>query len=193
MKRLSLISIIAMVLAVVMCVTLVSCDDSHKKPTARTDIVDEVTSEIDIDIYTDAFQFARMLAEGTDHHEIEEQMSNYYYKEYGDIRGYIYVYGGKDDDNSIMVRMGADEEDLNEDVNITNIILSGADNSTSADFTLSYSGYFEDKPSTMKVEGKFTLGGSKESIVLSSVVFNNVDYDVDNFNEELENMLKEDL
>lgn len=193
MKKLSLISIIAMVLALAMCVTLVSCDDSHKKPTARTDIVDEVTSEIDIDIYTDAFQFARMMAEGTDHHEIEEQMSDYYYKEYGDIRGYIDVYAGSDDNNSIIVRMGEDEEDLNEDVKITNITLSGADNSTSADFNLSYSGYFEEKPSTMKVEGKFTLGGSKESIVLSSVVFNNVDYDVDNFNEELENMLKEYL
>ena len=151
MKRNSLI-IISLVLAVVMGVTLVSCENTPKytpkKLFSYNDVVDEVTEEVYTDIYVDAFQFAEKLAKGTDRHEIEDQMSDYYYKEYGDIRGYIYVYAGPDDNNSIMVRMGADESDINEDVKITNIIYSNTDNLTRGDFTLSYSGYFKRNPAT---------------------------------------------
>ena len=194
MKRLSLISIIALVLAVAMCVTLVSCENAPKytpqKLFSYNDVVDEVTEEVYTDIYVDAFQFAEKLAKGTDRYEVEHQMSDYYYKEYADIRGYMYVYAGYDDNTSLMVRMGADESDINEDVKIINISYSDTDETTSGDFTLSYSGYFKRNPATMKVEGKFTLGTSKKSIVLSSVVFDNVEYDPDNFNKELKDMLK---
>ena len=197
MKRLSLISIIAMVLALAMCVTLVSCENTPKytpqKLFSYNDVVDEVTEEVYTDIYVDSLQFAKKLATGVAHHDIEDQMSDYYYKEYGDIRGYIYVYAGDDDNNSIMVRMGADESDINENLKIINISYSDTDETTSGDFTLSYSGYFKRNPATMKVEGKYTLGDSKKSIVLSSVVFDNVEYDPDNFNKELKDMLKKTL
>lgn len=75
-------------------------------------------------------------------------------------------------------------------VNVTGITYTEAGDKTSGDFTLSYSGYFKRNPATMKVEGKYTLGDSKKSIVLSSVVFDNVEYDPDNFNKELKDMLK---
>ena len=194
MKRNSLISIITIVLFTVMCGTLVSCENSPKytpkKLFSYNDVVDEVTEEVYTDIFTDAYQFAEKLAKGVDRYTVEGQMSDYYYQVYGDIRGYQYVYAGEDDNTSIMVRMGADESDLNEDIKIINISYSDTDKTTSGDFTLSYTGYFKRDPASMKVEGKFTLGESKKSIVLSSVVFDNVEYDPDNFNKELKDMLK---
>ena len=194
MNRNSLISIITLVLVIATCVTLVSCENTPeytpKKLFSYNDVVDEVTEEVYTDIFVDAFKFAEELAKGVDRYTVEDQMSDYYYQEYGDIRGYQYVYAGYDDHNSIMVRMGADESDLNEDIKIINISYSDTEETTSGDFTLSYTGYFKRKPATMKAEGKFTLGDSKKSIVLSSVVFDNVEYDPDNFNKELKDMLK---
>lgn len=187
MKRISLISIIALVLASVICVALVSCKDS--KNIASADIVNYVVDEAYTDIYVDSCQFAEELATGTPSHDVEDQMSDYFYNEYGDVMGYIDVFAGPYDNNSVGVRMGDDEEDIKEDVKITNISYSDADGTTRGDFTLSCSGYFQGQPATMKVEGKFTFGGSNDSIVFSSTVFNGVDYDIDAFNKKMEEKL----
>ena len=185
MKRISLISMIALVLAVVMCVTLVSCEEKNIAP---EDVVKYVAKETYNRLYVDTCKYAEMLATGKPKKEIEDQMDEYFSSKYSGI-GFIDVFA-EPTENTVGVKMGPYQENLKEDLEITSISYSGTEETTSADFTLSYTGDFKGKQTTMKVEGKFTLGTSKKSIVLSSVVFDNVEYDPDNFNKELKDMLK---
>ena len=190
MKRISLISIIALVLVAVLCVALVSCKEDPKKPVIPEEIVNAVVDETYTDLYVDLYQFAELLATGTGQGQVEDQMDTYYTGKYLDEMGYIDVYAGPYDNNSVGTKMGDDEEDLKKDVKTVNVSYSDTDETTSADFTLTCTVTYQEKPATFTAEGNFTLGDSKKTIVFTSITFNDVKYDPDDFNKKMENRFK---
>lgn len=190
MKRNSLISIIALMLVAVMSVALVSCKEDPKKPVIPEEIVNAVVDETYTDLYVDLYQFAELLATGTGQGQVEDQMDTYYTGKYLDEMGYIDVYAGPYDNNSVGTKMGDDEEDLKKDVKTVNVSYSDTDETTSADFTLTCTVTYQEKPATFTAEGNFTLGDSKKTIVFTSITFNDVKYDPDDFNKKMENRFK---
>ena len=180
MKRNSLISIIALVLATLMCVVLVSCKEKNIAP---EDVVEYVADETYNRLYVDTCKYAKMLATGKPQSEIEGLMDHYFNEKYGGI-GFIDVFAVPSE-NTVGVKLGPYEENLLENLEITGISFSAADETTNADFTLSYTGDFKGKSKTMKVEGKFTYSDSKNSITFSSTVFDGNKYDTEAFNKEI--------
>lgn len=186
--------VVLLLIALLVVGLFVSCNDEPQKAKA-TEMEAKNVVEATLDSFLPYIQFARRLVVDTqDPDTVKTNMKTSLEAEYEFIYGETVTVTPDASNDSLSANVVIEDTEFNETLEMTNLKYSPSENIISGNLSLDYTSGDEELPISIEVKCKFAFSfanADANTITYSYVKFCGKEYELDAFNEEMENALNE--
>lgn len=183
-----------LVLALIVGLLFVSCNDKPQKAKA-TEMEAKNVVEATLDSFLPYIQFARRLVvDNQDPDTVKSNMKTSLEAEYEFIYGETVTVTPDASNDSLSANVVIEDTEFNETLEMTNLKYSPSEKIISGNLSLDYTSGDEELPISIEVKCEFAFSfanADANTITFSYVKFCGKEYELDAFNEEMENALNE--
>lgn len=186
--------VVLLLIALLVVGLFVSCNDEPQKAKA-TEMEAKNVVEATLDSFLPYIQFARRLVVDTqDPETVKTNMKTSLEAEYEFIYGESVTVTPDASNDSLSANVVIEDTEFNETLEMTNLKYSPSANIISGNLSLDYTSGDEELPISIEVKCEFAFSfanADANTITFSYVKFCGKEYELDAFNEEMENALNE--
>ena len=186
--------VVLLLIALLVVGHFVSCNDEPQKAKA-TEMEAKNVVEATLDSFLPYIQFARRLVvDNQDPDTVKTNMKTSLEAEYEFIYGESVTVTPDASNDSLSANVVIEDTEFNETLEMTNLKYSPSENIISGNLSLDYTSGDEELPISIEVKCEFAFSfanADANTITFSYVKFCGKEYELDAFNEEMENALNE--
>ena len=186
--------VVLLLIALLVVGLFVSCNDDVPKAKA-TEMEAKNVVEATLDSFLPYIQFARRLVvDNQDPDTVKSNMKTSLEAEYEFIYGETVTVTPDASNDSLSANVVIEDTEFNETLEMTNLKYSPSEKIISGNLSLDYTSGDEELPISIEVKCEFAFSFAKadaNTITYSYVKFCGKEYELDAFNEEMENALNE--